>query len=261
MSHLSIGCVCVVSVLLTVGCQTDKTQTDRATIERPQTDKASLPIEAQLAKVTPPKYVVTGKADVVEDTATKTTRITTDEWAAVKGIRTLPMLARVPGSWAQRETFHYEYAFLLDKGVVTIQPNGTLVLEAGQVYIASTRVRDDATLYAPLIIQLYPLIARGAISAGSTSTEWIFAVPPSGPADRVEIAFRSSNAPGASVWTSNGLDTQLNGESELRMVRHRAMAVTLTPGSRLPWGSPLSADQKKRFDALEAAAHKAGVHD
>lgn len=256
MSHLSIGCVCVASVLLAVGCQTDGTHTDGI-----QADRASLVTEARPPKVAAPKYVVTGKADVVEDAATNTTRITTQEWAAVKDIHTRPMLARVPGSWARRETFHYEYAFYLDKGVVTIQSDGTLVLESGQVYIASTRVRDEASLLSPFIIQLYPLIAKGAISAGSTSTEWIFAVPPSGPADRVEIAFRSSTAPGASVWTWNGLDKQLNGESELRMANRRAMALTLTAGSRLPWESPLTADQQKRFDALEAAAHKAGVHD
>lgn len=190
--------------------------------------------------------------------------VSTTTWCAALHLTTEDIRALEPGSSppSPTTTYHYCYSFYLDNGSVTIKADGSLKLDSGRLYLASARKVQPIVEPARIggveskdILRYYPLVTRGVGSAGSTATEWIFAVDPDD-TDKVMVNYRSSAATKKSVWTQTDsfaapFMTTVSRNSHIR-ISHNGSLYTEQSNSQA---------QNAAFDALEAAAHAAGVQD
>lgn len=192
--------------------------------------------------------------------------ISTTTWCAALHLTTEDFTGPEPGSspTSPATTYRYCYSFYLDNGSVTIKADGSLKLDSGRLYLASARKVDPDVNRAPdggvhvsadIILHYFPLVTRGVGSAGSTATEWIFAVDPDD-TDKVMVNYRSSVATKKSVWTETNwytsrYQTTVSKTSHIRMSRNGSVHTEQSN----------SQAQNAAFDALESAAHAAGVQD
>lgn len=187
------------------------------------------------------------------------TRLSTSDRVAVIDVTTATATgASSPVDCKEVKSQWYTYSFLLAEGTVTINPDRTLTLESGDLYINSTwhSATDAAStgsqVQANRLLALYPLFAKAAIQGGSVLTR--YAILCKGNTDLVRVSLRSDES-NHSVWVS-----KKSRECPDRWSKSRSETIECdsTIGSSLIRRS--TQVEEDRYKQLEEWAKDLGVH-